>query len=122
MVQQRGLQVRGELPHMTAASPLAALVFGDCAQAALIFKSPSTREGGALNFQTQTCTHAHTRTQSWGDEDIPPVLEYMSDALKKGVTTMSSFEKYKKEVRRISHCKSRLRARGIGGTAHLTQI
>lgn len=36
--------------------------------------------------------------QTWGDEDIPPVLESVSEALKKGVTTMSSFDKYKKEV------------------------
>ena len=46
---------------------------------------------------------AHTQNdpppaQSWGDEDIPPVLEAMGDALRRGVTAMSGFDKYKKEV------------------------
>lgn len=41
---------------------------------------------------------AQRSLQTWGDEDIPPVLESVSEALKKGVTTMSSFDKYKKEV------------------------
>ncbi|KAI8462608.1 MAG: armadillo-type protein [Monoraphidium minutum] len=41
---------------------------------------------------------AQRSMQTWGDEDIPPVLESMSEALKRGVTVMSSFDKYKKEV------------------------
>jgi hypothetical protein len=38
--------------------------------------------------------------QSWGDEDIPAILDYLSEGLKRGVTVMSSFDKYKKEVSR----------------------
>jgi V-type H+-transporting ATPase subunit H len=37
-------------------------------------------------------------SQSWGDEDIPELLTSLSDRLKEGITVLSSFDKYKKEV------------------------
>ncbi|WIA28333.1 hypothetical protein OEZ86_010883 [Tetradesmus obliquus] len=36
--------------------------------------------------------------QSWGDEDIPELLEALGEALKEQAVVLSSWEKYKKEV------------------------
>lgn len=36
--------------------------------------------------------------QSWGDSDIPELLAFLDEALKAGITVLSSFEKYRKEV------------------------
>jgi hypothetical protein len=33
--------------------------------------------------------------QSWGDEDIPEVLESLAEALKEQAVVLSSWEKYK---------------------------
>lgn len=41
---------------------------------------------------------ATRQLQSWGDEDIVEMLEYMDQKLKEGIQVLSSFEKYKKEV------------------------
>lgn len=38
------------------------------------------------------------KLQSWGDEDIVEILDYMDERLKEGIQVLSSFEKYKKEV------------------------
>lgn len=36
--------------------------------------------------------------QTWDDEDIPPLLEWMTDHLEHGILSMSSFERYKGEL------------------------
>ena len=36
--------------------------------------------------------------QSWGDEDIPPLLEALSERVAQGVHVLSSWEKYRNEV------------------------
>jgi hypothetical protein len=41
---------------------------------------------------------AQRSLQSWGDEDVPPVLDALADALKRGAAEMSGFDRYKKEV------------------------
>lgn len=36
--------------------------------------------------------------QTWGDEDMSELLTYMDEKLREGIKTLSSFEKYRKEV------------------------
>lgn len=42
---------------------------------------------------------AQRSLQAWGDDDVPLALEALGEALKKGAAVMSSWDKYKKEVR-----------------------
>lgn len=46
--------------------------------------------------------------QSWDDEDIPSLLEWMADHLEQGVASMTSFERYKKELSRGTLIRSPL--------------
>lgn len=41
---------------------------------------------------------ATRQMQSWGDEDMVEILEYMEQKLKEGIQVLSSFDKYRKEV------------------------
>lgn len=36
--------------------------------------------------------------QTWDDEDVPPLLEWMADHLEEGIFSLSSFERYKGEL------------------------
>ena len=46
--------------------------------------------------------------QTWDDEDIPNLLEWMTDHLEQGVASMTSFERYKKELTKGSLIRSPL--------------
>ncbi|MEW5299224.1 MAG: hypothetical protein WDW36_002259 [Sanguina aurantia] len=41
---------------------------------------------------------ATRQLQTWGDSDIPELLSYLDESLKAGMTVLSSFERYRKEV------------------------
>lgn len=41
---------------------------------------------------------ANRALQNWDDQDIPELLEWMEEHLQEGIATLSSFERYKKEL------------------------
>lgn len=44
------------------------------------------------------CCAAVPAAQNWDDQDIPELLEWMEEHLQEGIATLSSFERYKKEL------------------------